>query len=281
MKPLLRALALGVGPVAAALGVGMLAQGQPPPQFVPPSALSTSSCAQPPVFKTAYEVGPNYVKPLDEGFHFGGNSMLEGGLCSAGTLKITAAGDVAGDEEPQLTVFFDGKTLDAPRFDRERIVELRIPKAGQLFLGFFNDYYETDSRVVFLREMKLFGKGCQDYLSPQYEKDKGINFNPEIHAASLSSELPLTFTPCREGKLRFRVLGRKGKDALPVFQISQGNEVLYKHPVDIDWKAVQLDVKRQPMTLRLLNPYWKTLGDRNIDVKRIEFIPDTTSAQSP
>ena len=72
-----------------------------------------------------------------------------------------------------------------------------------------------------------------------------------------------------------RLLGRKGNGALPILKITQGSRELYRQPVATTWQPLSLNVQRRPLTLTLINPYWKTLADRNLNVRRLEFVPAT------
>ena len=152
VSALTRALALGALPLAAVLGLGMLAIRPSSPNVLKAAPPPGKTCTQPPVFKPGYQRGENYVVPQGQGFQFGSEAWVEATVCSAGTLIVTAQGELGGDEKPRLTVVHDGTTLATPTFDQERTVKIDIPAAGRLCWASSTIFTDTDSRVIFLRD---------------------------------------------------------------------------------------------------------------------------------
>ncbi|QLG11521.1 hypothetical protein HLB42_12580 [Deinococcus sp. D7000] len=272
MKPLLRVLALGVGPLVVAASLAIVqGRGVPPQQLAltpPPLA-----CTQPPVFTPGYQAGENYVIPQGEGFKFRAESWLEADLCSAGTLKITADGELAGDEEPQLTVVLDGTVFAAPAFNGERTVELPVPRSGHLLLGYFNDYYLADVRVATLRDVAFTAPTCEGFRSVVVPKETGGVWNDVAHVATLVRAVPMTLTPCAAGTLSMRVIGREGQSAFPELQFQQAGKTLKTFSTSAEFQKMSLAVGAAPLAITLTNPYGETLADRNLNVRRLEFIP--------
>ncbi|THF87135.1 hypothetical protein E7T09_08200 [Deinococcus sp. KSM4-11] len=279
MSTTTRALSLGALPLVAVLGLAVLTGRSIQPSELKVGSPAVAACAQPPVFKPGYQRGKDYVVRQGKGYHFGGEAWVEATVCSAGTLAVTAYGELGGVEEPQLTVALNGDILASITFDHERTVQIQLPEAGEVIVAYLNDFYATDSRVIFLRDIKLSGTGCQDLQKIQFVKGKGIDLDPAAHTASLASGVPLTFTPCRAGELQVLALGRKGRSALPILKISEGGAVLYQRPVGTTWRPLRLNVQQRPLTLQLVNPYWKTLADRNLIVSKLNFTPNPPSAR--
>lgn len=271
----MRALALSVGPIVVALGFGSLGWFGSAWDVEPLLFKATSHCNQPPSFKPVYQAGRDFLQTRGDGFHFASEAMLGATLCSAGTLEITANGELGGVEQPQLTVFFEGDVLTKHYFNRQSTLELPISKAGRVFMGFFNDFYLTDSRVIFIQGINLYGPGCKELSSIHLTLNSGVEMNPITGIALLASGTPLTFMPCRSGQLRLSLRGQKGNKKFPIFQVSQNGNIIYKNRINKDWIALKLQVEQSPLTFRLVNPYWKTVADRNLNVLDINFIPNT------
>ena len=52
------------------------------------------------MFKPGYQRGENYVVPQGQGFHFGSEAWVEATVCSAGTLIVTAQGELGEMKNP-------------------------------------------------------------------------------------------------------------------------------------------------------------------------------------
>lgn len=273
MKPLLRALALGVGPLAAAVSVGVLAQGQEARRFIPPVPLSAKFCTQPPVFKPGYQQGENFVVQQGRGFRFASTAWIQANLCTSGTLRITADGELGGSQPPQLTVFQNDAVVGVYGFKTKGTIEVKVTRSGSLSLGYFNDYYSSDARVATFREFKFTGSNCVNLKSVTVPKESGGQWDAETGAASLVFAVPMTLVPCGQGRLSMLVIGRDGKKVFPELTFEQNGEVIQTLTTSPDWQLVQLDLKAEPLIVTLKNPYFATLADRNLNVQRIEFVP--------
>ncbi|WP_147364063.1 hypothetical protein [Deinococcus cavernae] len=235
------------------------------------SAPTDPAACAPPTFQPGYEAGPGSVTPLGEGYWFRSDSWIEAVVCAGGTLRITAEGQRAGQALPQLTVAMNEGVLAVLDFGERRTVEVTVPSAGRVYLGYFNDYYLTESRAVFLRELSLMGKGCSSFEQVKLRSGQGTQYTAPTGTALFSGGEPLTFTPCRSGTLRTLILGRVARGVPPAFEIRQGNQILYRGNVSKRWTELKLDIRQTPLTFTLLNPYWKTLGDRNLIVRDLQF----------
>ncbi|CAM3515789.1 hypothetical protein [Deinococcus frigens] len=281
MKPLLRALTLGMGPVVVAAGLGMVGRQNVQVRELSVPPMRAEACTQPPIFKPGYQRRDNYVIPQGTGFKFDSDAWIEADLCSPGTLKITADGDLAGDEDPQLTVVLDATVLASPRFNQERTASVNVPHAGRIYLGFFNDYYLADVRVATLRDIKLTAPDCNGFKSVNVPKESAGNWYPEASAATLVRDMPMTLIPCAAGKLTMRVQGREGNGAFPILTFKQGRKVVKVLQTTSNFQQVRLPLKADLATITVSNAYNETLANRNLNVRRLEFVPDSASSTTP
>lgn len=240
-------------------------------------ALPNLSCTQPPKFRVGYQRESNGLQPRDGGFSFQGLSWLETDLCTPGTLILTAAGEVAGGEAPILDVALNSKMLTRESFDRQRTVRLRVPEAGRLTLGYFNDYYRSDARVATLENFSMKGDTCRTLQAVDVPPETGGDWSPSTATATLVAAVPMTVIPCGSGELTLRVVGRAGGKVFPVLKFQQGGRTLLQIPTRETRKAVLLKVTPEPLTVTLINPYFKQLADRNLHIRRLEFRPESPS----
>ncbi|GGO19024.1 hypothetical protein [Deinococcus humi] len=272
MKPLLRALALGVGPVMVAAGLGMVGGRSMPPEklaLAPPQL----ACAQPIVFKPGYQRGENYVVPQGQGFKFLSDAWLEANICSAGILKITADGELGGDEQPRLLVAFDGDIIANPAFSQERSIQISIPKAGSLYLGYLNDFYSADVRVATLSYVQLNAPACKGFQSVSVPKGSGNSWYPAARSVSLVNLPPITLTPCGAGELTLKVRGSEGNGAFPILIFRQGERVFKTLTTTSEWQPLSFKLTSAPIDIWLINPYNKTLADRNLKCANWSSLP--------
>lgn len=274
MKPLLRALALGVAPVVMAVGVGVGSQPGRTSQIALPPSVAAASCTQPPVFQTGYQRDDNGLVAVGQGYKFNGMSWIQANLCSAGILKITASGEVAGDELPQLTVLQDDQTLAVLGFDQqEKIAEVKIPHPGNVYIAYFNDYYISEARIATLQTVNLVAADCSGFKSVDVPKATGGVWNAQASSVVLVFSVPMTLIPCDAGQLSFKIIGHEAKKAFPEVSFRQDDKTIKTVVAGARSQLIQLDISAAPITVRLTNPYFAQLADRNLDVKRIKFIP--------
>lgn len=265
-----RWLALSVFPLLTVAGLHPLSFRQAPKLTV----TLPGRCAQPPVFTTGYQRGQNYVMPRATGFFFRSDAWVEAQLCSGGTLSITAKGELAGDELPQLTVVLDSEVIAMPRFNREQTVDVRVQAAGRLILGYFNDYHEADVRVATLRAFKFVGNECQGFKSITVPREAGGTWSAQTLYATLVRAVPMTIEPCGVGTLSVVLVGRPGNSEYPEVTVSQGGRPLAHVRTTDQLQPLSVEVQAAPLTIMMTNPYGKTVGDRNLLVSGLTFRPD-------
>ncbi|GMA15998.1 hypothetical protein E5F05_07645 [Deinococcus metallilatus] len=229
------------------------------------------SCTQPPTYRVGYQREDNGLTPQGSGFHFQGLSWLQTDLCSAGTLLVTAEGQVAAGAAPELTFMLNSKPLAVESFDRRKTLKLKIPEAGRLTIGYFNDYYFMNARVANLDGFSLAQSACRQ-LDIHVPKGAG-GWYPEANTAVLVSEIPATLVPCGRGRLKFYVMGREARGAFPVLLFEQNGQQLLEKQTSAQREFVQLPVSRGPVTVKLTNPFVGPIVDRNLDVQKLLFIP--------
>ena len=233
-------------------------------------------CSNPPHFQSGYEQDEAGLLSVGQGFRFQGVSWLETDLCSSGTLQITAAGEIANNQAPILQIALNSKVLSVQKFAQRRTLNLHIPDKGRLTLGYFNDYYLADVRVATLANLSLSGSACKT-INVLVPKETGGQWTPENRTATLVSNTPMTVTPCAAGTLSLQVVGRSGLGEFPVLNFKQNGIDRFKVRTDNNYQRIQLEIDASPMTVTLVNPYGKTLADRNLDLYSISFTPDDIS----
>ena len=236
-------------------------------------------CRQPPVYLVGYKREENGVTPRGAGFRFDGISWLSTDVCSPGILTIRADGEEAGGAAPTLVVTLNSESLanlDIPA--GEKTYSVRIPEAGRLTLGYFNDYYLADVRVATLEKFKFSGSGCKA-VQVDVPAATGGTWRPDYNSASLVSDVPMSLTPCAAGELEVQVVGREGNGAFPVLSFQQGDKVLQTLTTTQKRQRVKLTLSASPLTITLTNPYGRTVADRNLNLRSLEFTP--TAATSP
>ncbi|WP_339093875.1 hypothetical protein WDJ50_07680 [Deinococcus sp. VB142] len=230
-------------------------------------------CKQPPQYRVGYTSDPAALIPQNQGFRFQGVAWLETDLCTPGTLTIRADGEEAGGAAPTLAVTLNSESLanlDIPA--GEKTYSVRIPEAGRLTLGYFNDYYLADVRVATLEKFKFLGTGCQA-VQVNVPEATGGDWNQEYKIANLVTSVPMTVTPCAAGELELQVVGREGNGAFPVLSFKQGDKVLQTLTTTQKRQRVKLTLSASPLTITLTNPYGRTVADRNLNLRNLEFTP--------
>ncbi|MEW6422672.1 MAG: hypothetical protein AB1511_13235 [Deinococcota bacterium] len=230
------------------------------------------NCTQPPTYRVGYELEAGGLRPEGGGFKFWGESRLDTDLCSAGVLLVTAEGQVAGGAPPRLDIALNSRSLASFTFGAPRTVRVPIPGPGRLTLGYFNDYYRSEARIASLENLRFRGRACRD-LGVTVPPETGGSWNPSTRTAFLVTDVPMTLRPCAAGELTMRVLGRPGNGIFPILELEQGGRRLARVQTSGVRQPLRLDVAPGPLTIRLTNPYFKELADRNLMVRQLEFRP--------
>jgi len=266
------ALLIGL-PLVAVGWLGGLAQ-RLTPQPLPTSLPSTLHCTEPPKFEIGYRLDENSIVVQNKTYRFQGTSWLQVDLCSARMLEITAHGEVAGGEAPKLVASLDSQVLDTQPFTQERTWKLNAPAAGRLILGYFNDYYLADVRVATLSHFEVKSSTCVGVPQMNVPPATGGKWYPAANVATLVHEPALTAVPCGPGQFTFTLIGREGNNAFPQLSIVQAGKVLAQPISRAQPQTISLKVGAAPVEITLINPYGKTMADRNLIVTRLVFSPN-------
>ncbi|GGR36134.1 hypothetical protein GCM10008957_52370 [Deinococcus ruber] len=133
-----------------------------------------------------------------------------------------------------------------------------------------NDFYLADVRVALLNDVEFKGDQCSGFQISVSEATGG-QWYPEARLATLVTQVPIVFEPCGQGLLSLNLTGRKGKGAFPRIRFSQNSHI--KKELDTSDQAinVQIPLENSPLTVTLINPYGKTLEDRNLYVSDLSW----------
>ncbi|MFB9995352.1 hypothetical protein ACFFLM_25760 [Deinococcus oregonensis] len=268
---------LSVLPLLLLTGVVTWQSQQPFSNTVLKAVEPESGCTQPPSFRTGYQREGNGVSAIGTGFNFQGLAWIEASTCSPGTLSITAEGEIAANEAPELQVGLGSDLLLQQSFKEPQTVKLRVPRSGRLILGYFNDYYRSDARVATLESLEFLGLGCNTF-KVQVPKATGGEWNVAARTASLVSSVPMTIFPCNAGVLSLQVMGQAGKNIFPQIAFRQDNKILNTIQTSGRRQDVTLRVDDHPVNIMLINPYFKQLADRNLNVRSVVFTPDAPNS---
>ena len=231
------------------------------------------TCSTPPHFQSGYKQDEASLLSVGQGFKFQGVSWLEIDLCSSGILQLTAAGEIANGQAPILQIALNSEVLSVQKFTQRRTVNLHIPVKGRLTLGYFNDYYLADVRVATLENLSLSGSSCKT-INVLVPKETGGQWIPENQTATLVSNTPITVIPCAAGTLSLQVVGRAGLGEFPVLNFKQNKIDRLEVRTSKNFQRIQLEINGSPLTVTLMNPYGKTLADRNLNLYSVSFTPD-------
>jgi hypothetical protein len=235
------------------------------------------NCTFPPTFSAGYQREFNGVAPAGQGFNFQGLSWIQADLCSPGILQLTAAGQVANGENPILQIALNSETLASEAFDKRRSLKIRVPHPGRLTLGYFNDFYRSDARVATLENLSFSGLDCKN-LNVDVPRATGGQWAPSTRTASLVSSVPMTVIPCSAGTLSLRTVGSNGAKVFPLLEFRQQGKLLLNIQTGVKRKAIQLKITTAPLTITLINPYFKQVADRNLLLFSVKYYPDSIKA---
>lgn len=234
-----------------------------------------SSCEAPLKFKVAFPDGPAPLQAIStepQRHTFMGNSWLTADICRPGTLRVVGEGQVAGGAAPQLRVALNSKVIWVGKFSEKREVLIPVPAAGHLTLGYFNDFYRSEYRNAALEQLRLIAAGC-DTFEMDVPPDAGGTWNAQNRSVGWLFAPSLTLKPCAAGTLHFRASGRTAGGKSATLEFSQGGKVLGKVRLSEAAQPLSLAIENGPLHIRILDPYFKELGDRNLTLQEIHFSP--------
>lgn len=233
---------------------------------------SSLECRTPARFAVEFP-GEASPRPLpDQSYNFMGNSWLTTDVCAPGTLRLVAEGQVAGGAAPRLEVALNSRVIWQGEFTQLREVRIPVPGAGHLTLGYFNDYYRSEYRSALLENLKLEGPGCETF-EVTVPGDAGGGWDPSSRAVSWLFAPPITIQPCAAGRLTLRASGQAGGGAFATLSFTQEGRELRRVTLKAEPQNLALDVSASAIQVRIVNPYFRELGDRNLYLRSVDFTP--------
>lgn len=235
-------------------------------------------CKVPLKFKVAFQTykGPvPGLTPISESVQsntFMENGWLTADTCQAGTLRVVGDGQIVGGAALQLQVALNSEVIWTGAFAAAREVAIPVPTAGHLTLGYFNDFYSSDYRSAALEGVKLTAASC-DTFEVEVPSDAGGSWNAQTRSVGWLFAPPITLKPCAAGTLHFRVSGRPGGGKAATLEFSQEGRMLQQVQLSETAQALSLEISSGPLDIRILNPYFKEHGDRNLTLREIAFSP--------
>lgn len=232
-------------------------------------------CTLPPTFKVASPADAAPMQTFSTGpqsYTFMSNGWMTADICQAGTLRVVGEGQVAVGAAPQLQVALNSRVIWTGAFTEKREVNIPIPMAGHLTLGYFNDFYSSNYRSASLERLRFTSAGCETF-EVEVPSDAGGSWNPAARSVGWLFAAPITLKPCDAGTLHLRASGRQGGGKFATLEFKQGGKEIRKVHLSATAQALTLSLNRVPLEIRILDPYFKELGDRNLSLREIEFSP--------
>ncbi|WP_261664947.1 hypothetical protein [Deinococcus sp. Marseille-Q6407] len=231
----------------------------------------TLQCSPTYTFRQAYPEPAQDIK--DHAANLMINGWLELDVCSPGVLTIQAESALANNQGPRLEIALNS----VPIFEEEirQPQELRIPvsRAGHLTVGYFNDFYSSEYRAVSLQDFKLQSDACSSF-EVTVPGEGGGSWNRDTNFLSFVLGTRATLQPCAAGQLSLKLAGSAAAGQAPMVVFRQNGRELKRVTAESEPVTLTLPVSASPLEIQFLNPYFKELGDRNLYLKHIEFIPE-------
>ena len=243
-----------------------------------PFSVPTSVCSGParsqPSFRVEYQHSDQSLLAAGQGFRFQGVAWLGAQLCSPGTLRLSADGEVADGEAPRLIVTLDNQVVRSEPVGRLRTLRVRVPSAGHLRLAYLNDFYRADVRIADFQKFSLEGTTCPAPGVKVTAPGPGAVWNADTGLATLTWAGPLKLRPCGEGVLHLQLRGRSAHGTFPALRVEQAGRPEQALIATDGWSRVSLPVGAGEISIQMTNPLNQTLADRNLNLRSIEFVPD-------
>lgn len=255
------------------LSLWLLARAPAPP--APPFAPArVTTCQTPPRWQLTYQLEDGGVRLNGTTAHFGGVGIIGAQVCGPGTLKLRGRGQAADGAWPDLTVSLDHTQLRSAPVHGDVEWSVQIPAAGFLTLGYFNDFYRAEVRLATLKGFTFTAPDCPEPAVMVPAATGGQFFVPQ-REVSLSAAVPMTVTLCAPGTLTLRLLGQSGQGEYPVVRFEQDGQTLKNVTTRRTLQALSINAQAGPLTIRMLNPYFRELANRDLTVEQLTFTPKT------
>ncbi|MDO4264402.1 MAG: hypothetical protein Q4C67_09405 [Deinococcus sp.] len=229
-------------------------------------------CPAAPTFRQAY---PEPTADITgQAINLTTNGWLELDVCGPGTLHIDAEGPLAENEGPRLEVALSSERIFEREIHEPQRLSVAVPRAGHLTVGYFNDFYKSEYRSAGLQGLKLTGEHC-DTFELTTPAEGGGNWDKNANLLSFVLGTQATLQPCAAGRLSLKLSGSAAAGEAPLLEFEQRGQELKRVRAQTTAEELTLALSGEPLHIRLLNPYFKELGDRNLYLKHIEFVPGT------
>lgn len=252
-------------------GLWLLARAPAPPapSFAPTRA---ATCQTPPRWQLAYQLEAGGVRLDGTTAHFGGVGIVGAQVCGPGTLTLRGRGQAADGTWPDLTVSLDHTQLRRAPVHGDDTWTVQVPAGGFLTLGYFNDFYRAEVRLATLQGFRFTAPGCPEPAVTVPAATGGQFFAPQ-REVSLSAAVPMTVTLCAPGTLTLQVLGQSGRGEYPVVRFEQAGQTLKNVTTRRTRQALSIPAQAGPLTIRMLNPYFRELANRDLTVDQLSYTP--------
>lgn len=220
--------------------------------------------------------GPAAITVKNGQISFLSNGFVSTTLCQSGNLTITAKGQLGGDELPKLIIQSGDQILSSPTFSDRKTVNVHLSQPGRLTLGYFNDYYRAELRLLTLSGFKLESTSCQT-ITFDVPAMTGGGYQAYSNTATLIYQFPMTLVPCAAGKLTFTATGQSAGGHYPAFELSQNQQVIQTFTSSSARQKVQVELDASPLSIKVTNPYAKQVADRNLLVYSVKFVPTNSN----
>ena len=228
-------------------------------------------CPATPTFRQAY---PEPTQKINgQTVNLMSNGWLELDICGPGTLRVSAESSLAENEGPRLEVALNSGRIFEREIREPQELDINIPKAGHLTVGYFNDFYKSEYRNINLHDLKFISKGC-DTFEITTPVEGGVTWEEKANTLNFVMGTEVTLQPCDAGQLRLKISGSAAAGIAPVVTFEQVGQELARVSAQATPMALTLSLSAEPLYIRFLNPYFKELGDRNLFLKHIEFLPE-------
>lgn len=237
--------------------------------------LSDQVCRQPPEFTLGGEREPGGLVEEGEGYRMTGMSWVRADLCTAGTLTVTADGQGAQGEEPQLDVSLNGRVIASEQFGSRRTVQIRVPQTGVLTLAYVNDLFLADVRLATLAQPRISGGRCTRINEVRTPLESAAGWDSASQSGTvLRGSPPMVMVPCGAGVLSVAIKGQAAAGEFPTLVFRQGGEVLRRVQTGKTFTRTQMLVGAGPIEVTVDNPYAALRADRNLNLRMVEFSAD-------
>lgn len=200
-------------------------------------------------------------------------SLVEQVVCSPGVLELSVQGNRVAGWAPLVVVTLDEEVLNEREVPSSAQYDVNVPRAGLLRVAYLNDRYERTLRGVRVERITLAG-GAACIKTPPWtpQVSSGVaDWTGE--AGALYGQVKLVSASCGRGTLELEVTGLHSDPTLPTLLVRHAEQVLGRFEVGAK-RRIALDVPdRGPLTIELINGYFKELGDRNLRVYSLAFRP--------